>query len=81
MARYARYLKISHAEDLVLFRSEKTHIGDEGFLGSIISTIGSRLKLKVGRPRKQTQPSSAQSTGNDRKTEITSLPYPSKEIK
>ncbi len=52
--RYAEYLKIPHEEDLSLFRSVVSHIGDEDFLSSVICAVGERMKLKVGRPRKLT---------------------------
>ncbi len=52
--RYAEYLKVPHEEDLSLFRSILSHIGDEDFLSSVICVVGERMKLKVGRPRKLT---------------------------
>ncbi len=51
--RYAQYLNLAHEDDLLLFRSEHAHIGDESFITSVINVIGSHMKLKVGRPRKK----------------------------
>lgn len=48
---YAEYLRIPYDDDLILFRSDKKQIGDEGFLSSVIHTIGDRVKLSIGRPR------------------------------
>ncbi|MFI3244835.1 MAG: transposase [Akkermansia sp.] len=52
--RYAEYLNVPYEEDLSLFRSILSHIGDADFLSSVICVVGKRMKLKVGRPRKIT---------------------------
>ena len=49
---YADYLQVSYQEDIVLFRRKASRIGDENFLSKLVS-IGGRIKLRPGRPRKQ----------------------------
>jgi len=48
---YADYLQVPYQEDIVLFRSKASRIGDENFLSKLVS-IGGRIKLRPGRPSK-----------------------------
>ena len=44
---YADYLQVPYQEDIVLFRSKASRIGDENFLSKLVS-IGGRIKLRPG---------------------------------
>lgn len=48
---YADYLQVPYQEDIVLFRSKASRIGDENFLSKLVS-IGGRIKLRPGRSSK-----------------------------
>jgi len=49
---YADYLQVPYQEDIVLFRSKASRIGDVNFLGKLLS-IGGRIRLRPGRPSKK----------------------------
>ena len=49
---YKDYLQIPSDDDMVIFRSQSSCIGDESFLGQIVNSIGGRIKLRRGRPKK-----------------------------
>jgi len=49
---FTDYLQVPYQEDIVLFKSKVSRIGDENFLGKLLS-IGGRIKLRPGWPSKK----------------------------